>query len=79
VSQMAPRNRPGYKLRSRERSWSRRGREMRGKADRSYLLAVAAGMLGRPTEAEDMVQEAFARLPPDGCGSRPGWTSSRPG
>ncbi len=32
------------------------------KADRGYLLAVAAGMLGRPAEAEDIVQEAFTRL-----------------
>ena len=32
------------------------------KADRSYLLAIAAGMLGRPADAEDVVQEAFARL-----------------
>jgi RNA polymerase sigma-70 factor (ECF subfamily) len=31
-------------------------------ADRGYLFAVAAGMLGRPGEAEDVVQEAFARL-----------------
>jgi len=31
-------------------------------ADRGYLLAIAAGMLGRPAEAEDVVQEAFARL-----------------
>lgn len=31
-------------------------------ADRPYLLAVAAGMLGRSTDAEDVVQEAFARL-----------------
>ncbi len=31
-------------------------------ADRSYLLAIAAGMLGRPAEAEEVVQEAFARL-----------------
>jgi RNA polymerase sigma-70 factor, ECF subfamily len=31
-------------------------------ADRGYLLAIAAGMLGRPGEAEDVVQEAFARL-----------------
>lgn len=31
-------------------------------ADRGYLLAVAAGMLGRPGEAEDVVQEAFTRL-----------------
>jgi RNA polymerase sigma-70 factor (ECF subfamily) len=32
------------------------------KADRAYLFAIAAGMLGRPAEAEDVVQEAFARL-----------------
>lgn len=32
------------------------------KDDRGYLLAIAAGMLGRPGEAEDVVQEAFARL-----------------
>lgn len=31
-------------------------------ADRGYLFAVAAGMLGHPAEAEDVVQEAFARL-----------------
>jgi RNA polymerase sigma-70 factor (ECF subfamily) len=31
-------------------------------ADRGYLLAVAAGMLGRPGDAEDVVQEAFTRL-----------------
>jgi RNA polymerase sigma-70 factor (ECF subfamily) len=31
-------------------------------ADRRYLFAIAAGMLGRPAEAEDVVQEAFARL-----------------
>jgi len=30
--------------------------------DRGYLFAIAAGMLGRPAEAEDVVQEAFARL-----------------
>ena len=32
------------------------------KGDRRYLFAIAAGMLGRPAEAEDVVQEAFARL-----------------
>ena len=32
------------------------------KADRSYLLAIAIGMVGRPAEAEEVVQEAFARL-----------------
>jgi len=31
-------------------------------ADRSYLLAIATGMLGRSAEAEEVVQEAFARL-----------------
>ena len=31
-------------------------------ADRGYLFAIAAGMLGRPGEAEDVVQEAFTRL-----------------
>jgi RNA polymerase sigma-70 factor (ECF subfamily) len=31
-------------------------------ADRRYLFAIAAGMLGCPAEAEDVVQEAFARL-----------------
>ena len=31
-------------------------------ADRGYLIAIAAGMLGRPAGAEDVVQEAFARL-----------------
>ena len=30
--------------------------------DRGYLFAIAAGMLGRPAEAEDVVQDAFARL-----------------
>jgi RNA polymerase sigma-70 factor, ECF subfamily len=32
------------------------------KSDRPYLLAVAAGMLRRASGAEDIVQEAFARL-----------------
>lgn len=32
------------------------------KVDRPYLLAVAAGMLRRAADAEDVVQEAFARL-----------------
>jgi hypothetical protein len=31
-------------------------------ADHGYLFAIAAGMLGQPAEAEDVVQEAFARL-----------------
>jgi RNA polymerase sigma-70 factor (ECF subfamily) len=31
-------------------------------ADRPYLLAVAAGILPRRSDAEDVVQEAFARL-----------------
>lgn len=31
-------------------------------ADRSYLFAVALGMLGQPADAEEVVQEAFARL-----------------
>ena len=31
-------------------------------AHRPYLLAVAAGMLKRRDDAEDVVQEAFARL-----------------
>ena len=31
-------------------------------AHRPYLLAVAAGMLQRRDDAEDVVQEAFARL-----------------
>ena len=31
-------------------------------AHRPYLLAIAAGMLKRPDDAEDTVQEAFARL-----------------
>ncbi|MBO0694304.1 MAG: sigma-70 family RNA polymerase sigma factor [Acidimicrobiaceae bacterium] len=30
--------------------------------DRGYLLAIASGMLGRASDAEDVVQEAFARL-----------------
>jgi RNA polymerase sigma-70 factor (ECF subfamily) len=45
-------------------------------ADRGYLLAIAAGMLGRPAEAEDVVQEAFARLAgasTDGIGDIRGW------
>lgn len=32
------------------------------RADRSYLLAIAAAMLTRPADAEEVVQEAFARL-----------------
>jgi RNA polymerase sigma-70 factor, ECF subfamily len=46
------------------------------KADRSYLFAIAAGMLGQPADAEDVVQEAFARLsatPADGIGDVRGW------
>src|SRR5580658_6233585 len=31
-------------------------------ADRPYLLTVAAGMLNRRDDAEDVVQDAFARL-----------------
>jgi DNA-directed RNA polymerase specialized sigma24 family protein len=31
-------------------------------AHRPYLLAVAAGMMKRRDDAEDVVQEAFARL-----------------
>ena len=31
-------------------------------AKRTYLLAIAAGMLGRPADDEDVVQEAFVRL-----------------
>lgn len=34
----------------------------RWEADRTYLLAIATGMLGRPAEAEEVVQEAFTRL-----------------
>ncbi|MGH3223128.1 MAG: sigma factor, partial [Streptosporangiaceae bacterium] len=39
-------------------------------AHRPYLLAVAAGMLKRRDDAEDVVQEAFARLAasPDAIG-----------
>ncbi|HEX5296910.1 MAG TPA: sigma-70 family RNA polymerase sigma factor [Streptosporangiaceae bacterium] len=45
------------------RSSSREARvQAAWKADRAYLFAIAAGMLGRPAEAEDVVQEAFARL-----------------
>jgi RNA polymerase sigma-70 factor, ECF subfamily len=44
-------------------AWSRDGRiRAAWQADRSYLLAIATGMLGRPADAEDVVQEAFARL-----------------
>jgi len=46
------------------------------KADRSYLLAIAAGMLDRPADAEDVVQEAFARLaaaPADSLDDVRGW------
>jgi RNA polymerase sigma-70 factor, ECF subfamily len=45
-------------------------------ADRPYLLAVAAGMLKRRDGAEDVVQEAFARLaaaPPDTIDDPRGW------
>jgi RNA polymerase sigma-70 factor, ECF subfamily len=44
-------------------------------ADRRYLLAVAAGMLKRPDDAEDVVQEAFARLAasPDAIDDVRGW------
>jgi DNA-directed RNA polymerase specialized sigma24 family protein len=45
-------------------------------ADRRYLLAVAAGMLKRHDGAEDVVQEAFARLaaaPPDAIEDIRGW------
>jgi RNA polymerase sigma factor (sigma-70 family) len=45
-------------------------------ADRGYLFAIAAGMLGRPAEAEDVVQEAFARLAGafvDDIGDARGW------
>lgn len=45
-------------------------------ADRPYLLAVAAGMLRRHDDAEDVVQEAFARLaaaPPDTIEDLRGW------
>lgn len=43
---------------------------------RPYLLAIAAGMLGRPSDAEDVVQEAFARLaaaPPGSVEDVRGW------
>ena len=43
---------------------------------RPYLLALAAGMLGRPSDAEDVVQEAFARLaaaPPGSVDDARGW------
>jgi RNA polymerase sigma-70 factor, ECF subfamily len=45
-------------------------------AHRPYLLALATGMLGRPADAEDVVQEAFARLaaaPPDEIDDVRGW------
>lgn len=44
-------------------------------ADRRYLLAVAAGMLKRHDDAEDVVQEAFARLAasPDAIEDVRGW------
>jgi RNA polymerase sigma-70 factor, ECF subfamily len=45
-------------------------------ADRRYLLAVAAGMLRREDDAEDVVQEAFARLAaasPDAIGDVRAW------
>ncbi|MGH3224642.1 MAG: sigma-70 family RNA polymerase sigma factor, partial [Streptosporangiaceae bacterium] len=44
-------------------------------AHRPYLLAVAAGMLKRRDDAEDVVQEAFARLAasPDAIGDVRGW------
>ncbi len=46
------------------------------KAHRSYLLAIAARMLGGPADAEDIVQEAFARLaagPAGGVDDVRGW------
>jgi RNA polymerase sigma-70 factor, ECF subfamily len=44
-------------------------------AHRRYLLAVAAGMLKRQDDAEDVVQEAFARLAasPDAIEDARGW------
>jgi RNA polymerase sigma-70 factor (ECF subfamily) len=46
-----------------ESPWTRDARiQAAWAANRSYLLAIAAGMLGRPADAEDVVQEAFARL-----------------
>jgi RNA polymerase sigma-70 factor (ECF subfamily) len=45
-------------------------------ADRRYLLAVAAGILRRQDDAEDVVQEAFARLAaasPDAIEDVRGW------
>jgi RNA polymerase sigma-70 factor, ECF subfamily len=44
-------------------------------ADRRYLLAVAAGMLKRHDDVEDVVQEAFARLAasPDAIEDVRGW------
>lgn len=45
-------------------------------ADRPYLLAVAAGMLKRHEDAEDVVQESFARLAaasPGGIEDVRGW------
>ena len=47
-----------------------------GSPIRGYLFAIAAGMLGRPAEAEDVVQEAFARLTElliDDIGDVRGW------
>jgi RNA polymerase sigma-70 factor, ECF subfamily len=45
-------------------------------AHRPYLLAIAAGMLKRRDDAEDVVQEAFARLAaasPDAIEDMRGW------
>jgi len=53
-------------------AWVRAG----WKAHRSYLLAIAARMLGGPADAEDIVQEAFARLaaaPAGGVDDVRGW------
>ena len=46
-----------------ESPWSRDARiQAAWEANRSYLLAIVTGMLGRPADAEDVVKEAFARL-----------------
>jgi RNA polymerase sigma-70 factor, ECF subfamily len=57
---------------------SRRDAEVKAAwaAHRPYLLAIAARMLGRPDDAEDVIQEAFARLAvaaPDAIEDVRGW------
>jgi RNA polymerase sigma-70 factor, ECF subfamily len=58
--------------------WSSRDARVQAawEGDRSYLLAIATGMLARPADAEDVVQEAFARLaaaPLDGIDDVRAW------